>query len=238
MKEKAEEQKIRKKQNKLKGEKLLRTCVLCFRVFHDRRGCLRHICNSHHGKSLNKNSASKSATKPELVCSLCSKVFTHIKSFERHNREHSEDNTESFECEHCDKKYKRKDNLLKHEHRIHGFYKIDFERAAAFSSNNNIFKCPLCLASFGNEKERFFAHIASKVCHEDINHKHDTDITEDLRFKCQLCEKSYSDKDSMKRHVRWKHDKKIKKFECDFCDMIFNYKSSLKRQIKNSHANK
>ena len=234
MKEKAEEHKIRRKQNKLKGEKLLRTCVLCFRVFHDKRGCLRHVCNSH---SKNKNSANKSATKPELVCSLCSKVFTHIKSFERHNREHSENSTESFECEHCDKKYTRKDNLLKHEQRIHGFYKIDFERAASFSSINNMFKCPLCLAFFGEEKERFFAHIASKVCHKDPNYKHDTDITEDLRFKCQLCEKSYSNKDSLKRHARWKHDKNIKKFECNFCKMTFNYESSLKRHIKKLHAN-
>ena len=234
MKEKAEEHKIRRKQNKLKGEKLLRTCVLCFRVFNDKRGCLRHVCNSH---SKNKNSANKSATKPELVCSLCSKVFTHIKSFERHNREHSENSTESFECEHCDKKYTRKDNLLKHEQRIHGFYKIDFERAASFSSINNMFKCPLCLASFGEEKERFFAHIASKVCHKDPNYKHDTDITEDLRFKCQLCEKSYSNKDSLKRHARWKHDKNIKKFECNSCKMTFNYESSLKRHIKKSHAN-
>ena len=234
MKEKAEEYKIRRKQNKLKGEKLLRTCVLCFRVFHDKRGCLRHVCNSH---SKNKNSANKSATKPELVCSLCSKVFTHIKSFERHKREHSENNTESFECAHCDKKYKRKDNLLKHEQRIHSFFKIDFERAASFSCIDNMFKCPLCLASFGKEKERFFAHIASKVCHKDPNYKHDTDITEDLRFKCQLCEKSYSNKDSLERHARWKHGEKIKKFQCNFCKVTFNYKSSLKRHIKKSHAN-
>ena len=107
------------------------------------RGCLRHVCSSH---SKNKNSANESATEPELLCSLC--------SLERHNRGHSENNTESFECEHCDKKYTRNDNLLKHEQRIHGFYKIDFERAASFSSINNMFKCPLCLASFDKEKER------------------------------------------------------------------------------------
>ena len=81
-------------------------------------------------------------------------MFTHIKSFKRHNKEHSGNNTENFECEHCDKKYTRNDNLLKHEHKIHGFYKIDFERAASFSSINNMFKCPLCLASFDKEKER------------------------------------------------------------------------------------
>ena len=121
------------------------------------------------------------------MCSLCSKVFIHIKSFKRHNKEHSGNNTENFECEHWDKKYTRNDNLLKHEQKINGFYKIDFERAASFSSINNMFKCPLCLASFGEEKERFFAHIASKVCHKDPNYKHGTDITEDLRFKCQLC---------------------------------------------------
>ena len=53
-------------------------------------------------------------------------------------------------------------------------------------------------------------------------------------FLCELCDKSYTQKHHLKRHVEVTHDK-IKNFECETCYKIFATKDGLKRHISIIH---
>ena len=53
-------------------------------------------------------------------------------------------------------------------------------------------------------------------------------------FKCSICEKSYSSKDSQKRHEKDQH-KQYKSFNCQDCGKQFSRKFTLPAHTNNIH---
>ena len=106
------------------------------------------------------------------------------------------------ESKFCGKTFQRKDKLLRHAQTLHkAFHKVDFE--AASSSFNESMKCQMCCMDFGTEKEKLYAHIASKVCLAKISN---VSLNKDDPYACMhSMRKSYLDKDSLMKHTRWKH---------------------------------
>ena len=47
-------------------------------------------------------------------------------------------------------------------------------------------------------------------------------------FKCDLCDKTFTDKYSLEKHCKIIHEK-LKQFKCDICDKQFSAKNVLKR---------
>ena len=78
-----------------------------------------------------------------LTCKICSKVFVTVSKFNRHNREVHERPEKKLKCLYCEKKFKRKEHLLRHLKGIH---------------HNERYSCPLC-ASEHVEKSRLKSHL-------------------------------------------------------------------------------
>ena len=81
-----------------------------------------------------------------------------------------------------------------------------------------------------------------------LNRHLQTRHKEEEHFKCNLCEKTYTRKDILKRHLRIKHNinerkaiipgtSKINKnlHNCCLCESIFNQKSDMNRHMQTVH---
>ena len=49
-------------------------------------------------------------------------------------------------------------------------------------------------------------------------------LDEENKFPCDLCEKSYVEKCSLMKHIRWKHKSPSPKLTCSICTVTFSYK--------------
>ena len=90
---------------------------------------------------------------------------------------------------------------------------------------------------FGTKKEKIFADITSKVCYAEGSK---FSLNEGDRFECDLFEKSYLDKESLVKHIRWKHGPKKPRIKCKvcMCNVEFGYNSTLVRHMKKFHCDK
>ena len=130
-------------------------------------------------------------------------------------------------------KFTRKDNLYKHKARIHGEYNINFNAAEeTFKDSGGV--CKLCEIDFGSDFDKFKAHLFRRSCKD----KKECEVNDLERYQCEICDKSYLDKDSLKRHINWKHKiSEQTKFECELCKVSYAHHSSLARHIRKMHVN-
>ena len=222
--------------NKNQKSKDERTCKVCYKLFTYKKTCVRHMKNEHGnlnaaGERMNKkdnsNQTKKHFQNNDHTCKICNKTYTLVQNMKRHMRTHQEE-VITFKCKFCDKSYNRKDRLVRHEQRIHLSYKINFSAAGSQSS----LKCHICSLDFEDDKERLFAHLSSKIC--ESNNKFSLD--KDHRFECDYCDKTYQNRDSLMKHISWKHSNKSVKINCNLCTSTFQYKSTLVRHLKEIHG--
>ena len=135
---------------------------------------------------------------------ICGKLYKYSFNLKRHMREHQEE--DRYECKYCGTRFARRDTLSRHAQILHKVYKkIDFEEASSQSVKS--LKCLMCKMDFGMEKQKFNAHLAFKVCQQSGFGK--ASLDEENRFACDHCEKSYVEKTSLLKHIRWKHQRSI-----------------------------
>ncbi|XP_061389907.1 zinc finger protein 91-like [Musca vetustissima] len=134
-------------------------------------------------------------------CDMCSLQFKLLRNIKRHMLTHTD--LRPFQCEFCEKSFKRKDILQKHLRDVH--------RDPA----TNCYHCDLCSLQFKmqrNIKRHMLTHT-------------------DLRpFECQLCEKTFKRKDNLQKHLRDVHSEKH--FECSDCDKKFGTYKQLDRHLE------
>ena len=58
------------------------------------------------------------------------------------------------------------------------------------------------------------------------------------KFKCEICEKSFSTNPSKNQHVAIAHGGKVKTFSCNVCNKIFRKESLLSSHVKIHHEGK
>ena len=167
----------------------------------------------------------------ELRCNLCDKSFKHKVSLDRHKNSH-DDEKESFDCDRCASKFTRKDNLTKHRQRMHKLVNLNVDMIRKTSKGD--FICKMCGSNFGNDHRKYETHLMVKACQQS-NEEDNFEVDEKGKFPCLQCDKKYADKDSLMRHVRWKHRGIVKDFKCAECEASFKLKSSLVRHLKQSH---
>ena len=132
-----------------------------------------------------------------------------------------------FSCDLCTSKFTKKKNLYKHRARVHRLHNIDFKSMKQSFDQDTI--CRLCNVDFGSDYKKFEAHIIRGNCDKNKVNFSENDLQ---RIKCEYCEKSYFDKDSLQRHIRWKHKTEQRVFLCTKCDKSYKYKSSLANHVK------
>ena len=196
----------KKEEKKILDENI---CAFCFKELSNKWECKRHMEKAHINKEIKNGDNVKQKSKKEIQakdfqCKICGKQYKYAFNLKRHMSEHQEE--DRYDCKYCGKSFARRDTLLRHAQILHKVYqKIDFE--AASSQSVKSFKCQMCNMDFGMEKQKFNAHLAFKVCQQSRFGK--ADLDEENRFACDHCEKSYVEKTSLLKHIRWKHQRSI-----------------------------
>ena len=74
-----------------------------------------------------ENVMKRSREKSKVKCPECEKTFSLAVNMRRHLNQHANDETKYFQCDMCDVKTNRKDNLDKHKRKVHKTFKTNFE---------------------------------------------------------------------------------------------------------------
>ena len=71
---------------------------------------------------------------------------------------------------------------------------------------------------------------------KSILERHKQQVHENFRpFKCNYCEESFKNHNSLACHIGEKHDSSVKKFKCDKCDFSTAYHKSLRQHHQDRH---
>jgi len=164
-------------------------------------------------------------------CDFRTKTKYYLKEHLKRERNVSKD----YECDYCNKKYKKSSNLEKHMniHTKEIIYKCDLCEYTTFSNSiyqhkehhhsDKIYKCFECGIKF-RTSSNFKEHV-------NIIHK------KKKPFNCDQCASSFFRKGGLKAHIEFVHEKK-KPFKCNQCDYACNLKQSLKTHIDAIHEKK
>ena len=178
-----------------------------------------------------------------LQCSICDCKFKCAVNFNSHKQYHSGSAVDLLTCAECGKKLSDKRVLERHLRRFH-FSKL-FEAEA--------YRCDMCDRSF-SDKCNLDRHIrnmhessvesrtkACKFCkkhyakssfhhHEKVCRKGDN-FTD---FRCSKCDRSFSRKEVLEKHVRRQHSE-TSSFKCEICFKSFLRKPYLEAHVSIQH---
>ncbi|KAL5278007.1 hypothetical protein ACFFRR_002947 [Megaselia abdita] len=143
------------------------------------------------------------------------------------------DATQVFQCQHCNKNFSTKTNLVRHEH-IH--------------TGSKKFQCKICGNCFtqsGSLKQHMYIHTGErpfvcKDCGRSFTQSkslkfHMRRHTGEKPFSCDFCNITFRQRDGLKRHVAVKHNKLFKdnpKNVCPHCLKKFTTMSRLQLHVK------
>lgn len=131
--------------------------------------------------------------------------------------------TNIFNCNQCDKTYTKEKRYLKH-----------------LQSHCLPFHCPYCEKQFQKESswQKHLAKHNESTMHDSLKDLYTTVMmmsengTEEFRYQCQQCGKSFTKPAALSTHIN-KHERdKDKQFMCDTCSKCFVSKSLLRRHLK------
>ena len=163
-------------------------CNLCNKKFNSQLTLTRHKNNVHERKN-------------QFKCDSCEKSFSSRSGFGNHMITTHSDST--VKCELCDKTFGNKHYLRIHKKK-HG--------------KRNEFKCDLCLKTLST-----MGHLKR---HKEYKH------SENRPFKCTKCSKSYKSNEDLVIHQNIHNGIRYK---CEQCDNSYTNKPNLHRHVKDIH---
>ena len=185
-------------------------CDDCEEVFKDPKKRKWHM-KKEHGKS---RYSMRDETK--VVCQECGIVLQSQAGLESHyKRKHSGDPSQKVPCPHCDYTDWTQGGINGHIRRVHD---INFKPAS----------CPFC----GKLIKRLRDHLRRTQCNLPENER-------TLKvYKCEPCNKNFSEKHGYHRHVRQFHGEGKKNQKCDLCNYATYSKFNLFIHVRRMHEGK
>lgn len=169
----------------------------------------------------------------QVRCKLCCATFPSVYGYRDHYIEkHAEDEENIYDCTECQLTFDDRKAQKDHFRSVHKTFKckkcrrvfasqyyLD-EHAKDHDSNDTQQVCTYC--------GKTYATIVNLNAHIDAVHKK-------RRFKCDLCEKSYSFKAALYKHRLLAHIEG-KRHKCPLCDYMGGSKSEIRLHHKNHHT--
>lgn len=206
-----------------------KNCPHCKKKFKYDFSLSYHLESMHSDTGTQETHKTSKKCSPLFECKECAKVFKEQFTLNRHLKTH--EGNSGFKCDRCTATFSRHDNLVKHEKRIHSIANINV--SIIRKSNMTEFTCKMCGRNFGRDRSTFEAHLMLRLCRQ-ID-KDNLEVDSNLKFVCDQCDKTYAEKDSLDRHIRWKHRSPMELFKCSQCDSTFKLKSPLARHSRRVH---
>ena len=157
-------------------------------------------------------------------CGECSKSFNQKSALTRHKKAHT--NERNYKCSQCDSLFTQSNSLARHMKAKHGVVKK--------------YTCSECEQTFTLYTEltthKHTAHKSSlqcKVCRKQFNCKYNLVLhsrvhTEDKPHHCTHCNKTFTHKAHLTRHVQRVHEGVVRyTVKCGVCSKQFESKSKL-----------
>ena len=141
----------------------------------------------------------------ELICKLCQRNFTFYYPLMKH---YEDAHKKIHNCEKCEKKYSRLNDLLHHVQTVHEGVKK--------------YQCDTCGKTYADEK--LLEYHKKKLHLLQFDHK------------CETCGKGFVTKSEMRMHIRKHHEKRLD-YKCEFCFQGFCFRRELKSHIFSMHKN-
>jgi hypothetical protein len=181
-------------------------CEVCKQTFNEKPNLKSHLKNDHH----------------RIQCEICGKLFITQACFLLHNKTiHQEDKTEIFECKLCQQKFNEKLALqshMKNDHQINRFHQPE-KAVLKRVRRGKAVKCSHCDQIFST-KTLLDQHIS---------------IEKLAIVPCTMCDKRYTDKFSLRRHILYVHNKEKRERVCNICKKRFVDECQLKRHSRHVH---
>ena len=174
-------------------------CPECDRTFSHRPFLEKHMIQFHSVSVI----VEENTITDKHSCSVCQKTFENKTHLIRHRKIH-EQVLQKFPCKDCSTTFARKDSLLKHRIMLHFRGKVRMDSVRNRFEESSV--CQICGKDFGSDKVKFERHFFYKACQKQ--NKQIVELTDEDRYACEQCKKSYKDKNNLKRHILSKHIKK------------------------------
>lgn len=158
------------------------------------------ICPLKFKTKFNLEHHMSSHNKP-FKCNICKKRFSEQRYFNEHKLNHKKPNP--FKCKECSSAYTRKTSLNRHMHTAHSDVrnfactkckykgKTKDDVTTHFKTHTKAYKCDVC--------SRRFSRVSIFNEHRVIHDNPDA-------YQCKICLSSFSEKKSLKNHIKNKHD--------------------------------
>ncbi|OWF43059.1 Zinc finger protein 333 [Mizuhopecten yessoensis] len=172
------------------------------------------ICKSNLNKHNKRHDVISTSKEQELVCDRCGKKYTTKFGLKLHIKNKHE-LTFKHLCDICGKGFNQAV-----QYRLHC--------SSHTVGQDNV--CPTCKAEFSVESS-LKRHI--RIC-KKRNASTTEEISDSCRHKCEQCHASFSTKDGLRSHVTGMHQEA--KFQCNMCDKVYQWRSSLKAHLKCAHG--
>lgn len=205
-------------------------CKICNKKYKTHYNLREHEVS--HFPDVNKQQ------KAAQMCEICSMVCPNIYRLRDHKRRKHKIN--QFVCNECGHKSPsitliRQHLIRKHFPHLSEFVceicsapfsvegMLNYHMKCAHSETYEV-KCPLCDKVFKNGKNYLYAHMQK--------HK---DVAERQKYYCDICNKVFMCKASLKKHRELHSDPETRKFECTTCKQRFSRETYLKQHVKAHH---
>ena len=196
-------------------ENVLSKCDICDKVFKNARVLGSHINQDHIAKYKEK----------KLKCDNCDRKFAFPSLLKVHSKTCQKDRAK-IKCEKCDKVYPFKSHFKKHVINCDGIKRhkqrlknVDYCLTEDGQTGKR-YKCNKCEKTFTSTK-LIRSHVFTK-------HK-------ERKFRCEHCDKLFAFNHALNHHIKMDHKNGSLKPKCDICEMTLKNSESLLVHKNNNH---